>query len=109
MNTAIDNGGNDDERSCTIKPKDKDITPKILAYRAKPKSVKWMSIPYFPVSVKYVVLMIVLFFVGTTGTSLSKFEAFAISFVAYSVAMLLDRVEGMAMMATTLVRGAGGD
>lgn len=67
------------------------------------KSMKWMSIPYFPVSIKYLILMIVVFLVGASGTSLSKFEAFAISFVAYSVAIILDRVEQLGRATKSLL------
>lgn len=60
------------------------------------KSVLWMKIPYLPINFKYMIVMLVTFFVGVTGTNLSKFEAFAISFIAYSCALLLDRIEFMA-------------
>ena len=55
--------------------------------------VRWASIPYLPVSFKYFLMMAILFVVGISGTSLSKFEAFALSFVGYSAAILLDRAE----------------
>lgn len=73
------------------------------------KSIKWVNVPYFPVSPKYLVLMAVLFFVGISGTSLSKFESFAISFVAYSVAILLDRAEHLVKFSKSLITGVGGD
>jgi hypothetical protein len=39
------------------------------------------------------IIMVITFFVGITGTNISMFESFAISFVAYSAALLLDRLE----------------
>lgn len=60
------------------------------------QSVKWMTIPYFPVSLKYMILMATIFFVGITGTNLSHFESFAIAFIAYSTALVLERLETFA-------------
>lgn len=62
------------------------------------QSVRWMTIPYFPISVKYLVLMAIVFIVSVTGTGVSRFEAFALSFVTYSVGLLLDRVETMGQL-----------
>ena len=62
------------------------------------RPVKWISIPYFPISVKYLVLMAIVFIVSVTGTGVSRFEAFALSFVTYSVGLLLDRVETMGQL-----------
>lgn len=67
------------------------------------KTIKWMSIPYLPISPKYIVLMVVLFLVAVSGTSLSKFEACAISVVAYSTAILLDRAEDVLKFSISLV------
>jgi len=66
------------------------------------KSIEWMSIPYFPVNIKHLMLMVVVFFVGASGTSLSRFEAFAVSFIAYSTALILDRVENVIKFIITL-------
>jgi hypothetical protein len=57
------------------------------------QSIKWVSIPYFPFDAKYLMLMFAIFFVSISGTSVSKFEAFALSFIAYSTAVLLDRIQ----------------
>lgn len=67
------------------------------------RPVRWMQIPYFPISVKYLVLMAVVFIVGVMGTGMSKFESFAVSFVAYSTGLLLERVEILTKMLKGIV------
>lgn len=70
----------------------------------KDKSVKWMSIPYFPVSFKYFVLMTVMFIVGISGTGMSKVEALALSLVVYSIGLLLDQAEIIMNMGKALLK-----
>jgi hypothetical protein len=77
-----------------------DVKPSINKSK---KSIKWLSVPYFPVSSKYLMLAVIIFFIGIFGTSLSKFEALALCFVTYSVAIVLDRAENTINYVAALV------
>ena len=55
--------------------------------------MRWVSIPYVPINVKYILLSVVLFIVAMLCTSMSYFESIALSGVVYSTGLLLDRME----------------